>query len=164
MVEFDKTLENKILNNRILKTRILKNGVLGNSSIDRQIRWNRTTGSNYDQGDLMTKMYFLLINQPREISKIQDKIYNFYQSVVDAQDLFEDAIPNSEGLHYLCLSFETPNGIWRPNDKIYSGKKADNFKIYYDPELKLKEAQGDKALFYLQKYVDEKVCKINRSE
>jgi len=158
------TLGTNTLENNIIENRHISGKVIGGSNIpERQIRWNRTEGTQYNQSDLTTKMYFLLINQPREIETIQNKIYNFYQSVIDQLILFEDAIPKSDGLHYRCFSFETSNGILTPNQKIYAGKlNEEKFKIFYDPKLKIVAGQNEKALFFLQKYVEEKVCKINR--
>jgi len=158
-----KILENRILENKTLENTNISGKIIGSNIPERQIRWNRTEGSQYSQSDLTTRMYFLLINQPREIETIQNKIYNFYQNVIEQMTLFEDAIPKSEGLHYRCLSFETTNGVWTPNKEIYAGKlNEEKFKIFYDPKLKLVDGQRERALFFLQKYVEEKICKINR--
>ncbi len=153
----------KKLSNRVLENKILEGRIIGKVPPERQIRWNRTEGSQYHHEDLLTRMYFLLINQPQEIKTIQNKIFNFYELVFEKINLFESVIPKSNGLHYLCFTFETTNGIFSPTHEIYSGRDdQDRLKIFYDSKLKIVPEQNEQALFYLQKYVDEKICKIIR--
>lgn len=85
--------------------------------LERQILW-------YKKSEAVPESHiwnFLIVNRPREIEGIKQKIYEELKSVIEEKTIDEGLILDSEGLHYKIFSLTTTN----PNinfNNVYLGK------------------------------------------
>ena len=107
--------------------------------IERQVRYNLKTTSTAEQ-DFYTRhrWTFLIINEPREISRIRERVYQQLEPIVDFRTLGEDLIPNSGGLHYDIFSFSSIKGKIEYPEKIYDNPK----KFKKDRDLNERDEMG----------------------
>ncbi len=107
--------------------------------IERQVRYNLKTASTAEQ-DFYTRhrWTFLIINEPREIGRIRERIYQQLEPIVDFRTLEENSIPNSEGLHYDIFSFSSIKGKIEHPEKIYDNPK----KFKKDRDLRERDDIG----------------------
>lgn len=93
--------------------------------IERQIRYNFKT--NTTEQDIFTRYrwVFLIINEPREIDRIREKIYFQLAPVQEVRNLDKGLINSSGGLHYHFFSFFSEKGKIEEPSKIYN---SNNFK------------------------------------
>src|SRR4030042_6904513 len=90
--------------------------------IERQVRYNLKTTLG-EQISTRHRWTFLIINEPREIERIRERIYLQLEPIADLRNLDNSLIESSGGLHYDFFSFSTyKSRIERP-DKIYNSKK-----------------------------------------
>jgi len=86
--------------------------------IERQIRYNMTTDIG-EQEDYRYKYIFFIINEPREIHRIRERIWKEMEPIVGLSEISEGLIKNSRGLHYRLFSFSTSKGEIENSQKIY---------------------------------------------
>jgi|WetSurMetagenome_2_1015567.scaffolds.fasta_scaffold115964_2 hypothetical protein len=96
--------------------------------IDRQVRYYRSTTTG-EQEAARHKWTFLIINEPREINRIRERVYNGLYEIVNLKQLYDEPIQGSDGLHFQVFSFSSSKGIIEEPNKIYRSKK---FKLDRD--------------------------------
>ncbi|VVB84040.1 Uncharacterised protein [uncultured archaeon] len=89
--------------------------------LERQIRYNRFT-STAEQEFERHKWIFLVINEPRELSRIKERIFSQLKPI-SFKKLGYSAIPLSGGLYYDYFSFTSERGEIEEPNKIYHSKK-----------------------------------------
>jgi hypothetical protein len=89
--------------------------------IDRQVRYNISTATG-EQEAARHRWTFMIINEPREIGRIREKIYHELYPLVDFKELYHEPLEHSGGLHCDFFSFSSPKGIIERPDKIYKSK------------------------------------------
>ncbi|NMB66743.1 hypothetical protein GYA25_01645 [Candidatus Woesearchaeota archaeon] len=104
--------------------------------IERQIRYNYKTETG-EQIYLRHRWVFCIINEPREIQRIREKIYLELSPIEDLRNLYEGLISKSGGLHSDFFSFSTDKFKIENPKKIYNSKK-----IYKDRNLQEKDEAG----------------------
>jgi len=92
--------------------------------VDRQVRYNLSTTTG-EQESARHKWIFMIINEPREIKRIRERVYFQLEPIVDLKELYSGQIESSRGLHYDFFSFSTFRGKIDSPSKIYDSK---NFK------------------------------------
>ena len=90
--------------------------------VDRQVRYNLSTTTG-EQESARHRWTFMIINEPREIGRIREKIYSQLEPIVDLKELYQGLIESSKGLHYDFFSFSTFKGKLESPSKIYASKK-----------------------------------------
>ncbi len=91
------------------------------SRLERQIRYNIKTSTG-EQDLARHRWTFMIINEPREVQRIKERIYE-QLNPMDSRVLFEGNIPLSKGLHYDFFSFSSENGRIPHPEKIYKSQK-----------------------------------------
>ena len=86
--------------------------------VKRMIRYNKFT--NTDIQELFRYEYlFMILNEPREIKRIRERIYEQLEPILELKNLFYGGISKTNGLHYDFFSFlSSKSNIYQPN-KIY---------------------------------------------
>lgn len=92
------------------------------SKIERQVRYNLKTTTG-EQELTRHRWTFVIINEPREIGRIRERIYQELQPIVELRELATDLIECSGGLHYNFFSFSTSKSRIENPSKIYNSKK-----------------------------------------
>lgn len=92
--------------------------------IERQLRYNVFT-STAEQETLRHKWIFLIINEPREISRIEERILGVLSPCSEKYELGKGSIQKSRGLHYYSFSILSKVGYLDYNDrrKVYDVDK-----------------------------------------
>ena len=90
--------------------------------MERQIRFNRFSGSG-EQIRCSHRYVFLLINEPKEIKRIRQRISEQLSPLEDSVNLGEGLIEGSGGLHYEAFAFSTDRKEIPDKDAIYRSKK-----------------------------------------
>ena len=90
--------------------------------IERQIRYNFRTNSG-DQVPVRHRWTFFIVNEPKEIRRIRERIYNQLQPIDNLRDLDSGLIRGSGGLHYDFFSFSTDKSKIERPDEIYLSRK-----------------------------------------
>jgi len=100
-------------------------------AIQRQIRYNVRTETG-EQVALRNNWIFLVINHPREIQRISQRILENMPPCDEMEELYQSKIPGERGMHYSLISLlnEKGNLVWYERQKIY---KSPNF--WYDRNL-----------------------------
>jgi len=109
----------------------------------RQIRYNFQTSTD-EQDEARHKWTFLIVNQPREIARIRQRIYEQFQPIVDIRENDRGTISKSRGLQYEVFSFSSPTSDFQDKSKIYD---SPNFKR----DRNLTDRSDEKLQSYLQK-------------
>ena len=91
--------------------------------VERQVRYNFRTNTGEQDFFTRHRWTFLIINEPREIERIRERIYEQLQPVVDLKNLDDGLIKHSEGLHYDFFSFSSEKGKIEEPQKIYASKR-----------------------------------------
>jgi hypothetical protein len=86
--------------------------------LKRQIRYNLKTDTA-EQETFRYRWTFLVINEPREIDRIREKLYREMAPIVDLNELDKGLVRNSNGLHYNFFAFSTDKGRIEHPEKIY---------------------------------------------
>jgi hypothetical protein len=89
--------------------------------IERQIRYNLKTDTG-EQENMRYRYTFLIINEPREIERIKERIWQEMFPIAYLNKIDEGQIKNSRGLHYELFSFSTDKGKIENPQKIYDVK------------------------------------------
>jgi len=89
--------------------------------IDRQIRYNFETNTG-DQIPARHRWTFLIINEPKEIRRIKERIYKQLQMITDFTELDSGLIRGSRGLYYYFFAFSSDKAHIEDKTKIYSSK------------------------------------------
>ncbi len=103
--------------------------------IERLIRYSILT-STAEQEFERHNWYFLIINEPKEIRNIRERIFKQLHPINLDKEL-EGAIKNSGGLHYNYFRLTSEKGKFENPSKIYSSKK---FKL--DRDLYQRDEKG----------------------
>jgi len=92
--------------------------------IDRQVRYNLFTNTG-DQESLRYKWTFFIINEPREIKRIEQRILETLAVCDEKEVLAESNISNSRGIWYKAFNLKSEKGFLCPKDKekIYANLK-----------------------------------------
>jgi hypothetical protein len=91
--------------------------------IERQVRYNFKTDFGEQEEFTRHRWTFLIINEPKEINRIRERIYEQLQPIVEPKNLDNGLITRSGGLHYDFFSFSTQKSRIERPDKIYHSKK-----------------------------------------
>ena len=84
--------------------------------VQRQIRYNKKTDTG-EQETYRHRWVFLIVNEPREIGRIKEKLFGQMAPVVDYATIDSGIVRNSGSLHYELFSFSTDKGrIERPGE------------------------------------------------
>jgi len=76
--------------------------------MERQVRYNRyAIGEHEEQNMAPNKWVFMIINEPREIGRIRNRVYDEFQPIVDMRELDSRGINNSRGLQYQIFCFSS---------------------------------------------------------
>ena len=105
--------------------------------IQRQIRYNMKTETG-EQIDYRYKYIFLIINSPREIGIIKERIWREMAPIVDFQKIDSGIARNSGSLHYDLFSFSTDKGKIENPENIYN----DTTRFSRDANLAEKMTDG----------------------
>lgn len=92
------------------------------SKIERRVKYNIQTSTG-EQDLARHRWIFCIINEPREIGRIRERIYAQLSPIVDLVELLSGPIPNSKGLHYNFFSFSSEVGKISYPKKIYDSDK-----------------------------------------
>ncbi len=104
--------------------------------IERQIRYNYKTEVG-EQIYLRHRWIFCIINEPREIQRIRERIYLELSPIEDLRNLYESQISNSRGLHCDFFSFSTDKFKIENPKRVYNSKK-----MYKDRNLQERDDLG----------------------
>ncbi len=104
-------------------------------NIERRVSYYVETDTG-DQVNLRHKWTFLIINQPTEIKRIKQKIYEQLAMVSDYVEHHDFQIPDSSGLHCLVFSLLSQEGKLKDKSEIYASK---NFKKSRDLSVRRSE-------------------------
>ena len=102
--------------------------------VERQVRYNFKT----DTGEKVYARHrwvFLIINEPREIKRIRERIYKQLQMITDLRDLDSGLIKSSGGLYYDFFAFSTDKSCMENPDKIYKSKKFKQDRNLYERDI-----------------------------
>ena len=117
-------------------------------SIERIVRWYETKGEDCVDNNPNSKLIFLIINEPRDIEIITDRIYALFGSWGEIQSektIAREKIPDTE-LTYHCFSFETSRGGFTPNStNVYKGIDVQG-KSKIKRDEKLGRLKSDEAI------------------
>lgn len=88
--------------------------------VKRRIHWNTEAA---DTADGSVRWYFLIVNEPREIGRIRERIFTQLQPVYEYNAIDTALVPSSGGMHYELMSLETQQGKFPSNPKqtVYGG-------------------------------------------
>jgi hypothetical protein len=89
------------------------------SMVERLVRWNFKTDSG-EQERARHRYTFAIVNAPREISRIKEKIFDELAMIDGFREICDYPIPNSNGLHCEVFSFSTEVGRIRNPGRIYA--------------------------------------------
>jgi hypothetical protein len=94
--------------------------------IERQVRYYRTTETG-EQESTRHKWTFMIINEPREIGRIKERIYTELYPIAELKSLYHEPLEFSGGLQCDFFSFLSSKGKIERPEKIYKSKnlKAD---------------------------------------
>ena len=87
-------------------------------NLERQIRYNFKTDTG-EQINQRHKWTFLIINQPFEISRIEQRILNVLAPCSEKEDLAKGLIEKTNGLHYQAFNISSDKGelkFWDKNE------------------------------------------------
>lgn len=99
--------------------------------IERQVRYNIKTETG-EQEFARHRWTFLIINEPREINRIRERIYQELTPIVELKNLDNELIPCSKGLHYDFFSFFTYKNRIEELGKIYKSRKFKRDRDLYE--------------------------------
>lgn len=115
--------------------------------LGRLIRYNFKTDTG-EQTRCRYRWTFFILNEPREINRIRERIFQTLKPVDELNDIDDVAIPNSRGLHYHIFSFSTDKAQINGLENIYS---SEDFKKDRD----LWERDSGKYGKYLERILKE---------
>ncbi len=104
--------------------------------LERQIRYNYKTETG-EQVYLRHRWIFCIINEPREIQRIRERIYEQLSPIEELRNLYKSSINKSKGLYCDFFSFSTDKFKIENPKKIYNSKK-----VYKDRNLQEKDEIG----------------------
>lgn len=115
--------------------------------VKRIIRYNKFTNTDIEE-PFRYEYIFMIVNEPREIKRIRERIYEQLEPILELKNLFYGGISKTNGLYYDFFSFLSSKGdIYQPN-KIYD---VDNQQFKKDRNLYLKS--GISTEVGLEKYL-----------
>jgi hypothetical protein len=110
--------------------------------LERQVRYNIETATG-EQEIARHKWTVLIINEPREIKRIKERLYLQLDKIVDFKNLYHEQIDNSGGLHCEVFSFSSSRGKIEDSSKVYNSKRLKRDRdleerndVYYDRFLR----------------------------
>lgn len=106
----------------------------------RQVRYNRA-GIPGLQEYFQSQWMWLIVNEPREIDRIKNRIFEQLAPIDELKILFEGGISNTKGLQYSILTFKSPSS------NIYPKKIYDSENLKKDRNLYIRDEAG------LEKYL-----------
>lgn len=86
--------------------------------INRGVRWNVKTDTG-EQERSRHRYTFAIINAPREINAIKEKIFRQLETIAEFRDIIDYPIPGSNGLHCEVFSLSSDVGTIRRPAEIY---------------------------------------------
>ncbi len=89
--------------------------------VKRQITYNMRTKTG-EQEPVRHRWTFMVINEPREIERIIERIYEQLRPIDELKNNYEGLLPNSNGLYYKFFSFSTDKSTIPYPNKIYDSK------------------------------------------
>lgn len=106
--------------------------------VERKIRWNRFTDMG-EQIRLRHRYVVAVLNEPREILRIQQKFLDQMLPVDNVSELLDHSIPRSNGLHCKIFSFSSDQEVIRELRIIYANlrqfKRDRNLGEYCEERL-----------------------------
>ena len=90
----------------------------------RQVRYNISTDTG-EQISMRHRWTVFLLNEPREIERIQERFLRELAPAGELQINYESLIENSGGLHAKIISFSSDQGKVEDHRKIYD---SENFR------------------------------------
>ena len=90
-------------------------------NVERQVRWNKVTNIG-EQEVVPYRWTFMIINEPTEIERIRQRVYDYMEPVDEPRSLDEGLIEGSRGLHYDFFSFSTDKSRINNPGEIYGGR------------------------------------------
>ncbi len=97
--------------------------------VDRKIRWNRFTDTG-EQERMRYTYYFAVLNEPREIIRIRERIVNNILHVDEVMELDYFKIKGSNGLGCEIFSFSTDSPNLPDFSRIYQGDVRQDRDLY----------------------------------
>ena len=97
--------------------------------IERKIRWNRVTDPG-EQVRMRHTYFFAILNDPREIMRIRQRITERVPHVDDFEELGDFGVSGSNGLHCQIFSFTTDTEELPPSREIYQGDFRRDRNLY----------------------------------
>lgn len=97
--------------------------------VERKVRWNRTLDSG-DQIRQRYTYYFAIVNEPREIMRIRDRLFLDVPHASDVEELGDFGVASSNGLHCQIFSFQTDFSDLPDFSKIYQGDVRQDRGLY----------------------------------
>lgn len=89
---------------------------------ERGIRWNVNIKTG-EQERTRYRYTFAIVNTPREIERIQGRIFDKLAPIDEFREICDYPISQSDGLHCDVFSFSTDVGKIRHPEKIYANLK-----------------------------------------
>jgi len=99
----------------------------------RQIRYNVETNTD-EQAVLRHNWTFFILNEPREIKRLEQRILKTLAPVDEFQELAREQIPNSNGLNYQAFQIKSNKG-WLTFDEKRQIYKVDKTQFKHDRQL-----------------------------
>lgn len=97
--------------------------------IERLVRYSILT-STVEQEFERHEWYFLIINEPKEIRNIRERIFKQLEPINLDKEL-KGTIKNSRGLHYDYFRLTSQKGKFENPDKVYYSKKFKQDRALY---------------------------------
>jgi hypothetical protein len=89
--------------------------------VKRQIRYYVRTNTD-EQASMRHEWTFLIVNEPREIKRITQKLLDYLAPVDNFMDICDASAPYSKGIHCKVLCFSSEKGKLEDKSKIYASK------------------------------------------
>jgi len=113
--------------------------------VERQVRWNLETDTG-EQVRPRYKYFFVIINKPKEIRRIRERILGQLASASEFDPLCDYLFENSGGLHGKVFSFLSERGRIEHPEAIY-----DNLR-QFKKDRDLGQRTEEQWIFYLKRF------------
>jgi hypothetical protein len=90
--------------------------------VERQLRYNKFTDTG-EQTPLRHRWTFAILNEPREIERIEQRLFNQLSHCDDLRTNYEKSIKSSGGLYIKIISFSSEKGRIANPQKVYDQPK-----------------------------------------
>jgi hypothetical protein len=87
----------------------------------RKVRYSvRTDTSEQVEGDLRHTWTVAIVNEPREVRRIRDRLYAQLSPCADEFQRYDSIVPGSRGLHCNIFTFNSASAKFIDTTKIYN--------------------------------------------